>query len=365
MTTILIVDDDPGTRLFLEELLHREGYRVILAADGQEALARLDEGDCDLVLMDIRMPVLDGYQTTRQFRARQQAWFVPVIFLTSVQTDQELARCLECGGDDFLTKPPNPVILRARIKAWLQRADLANRLAKNRQDMEDVILKMRQDDQFDARGLRVLMTPLEKTNGDMVLSACRSDGVQYLMVGDFTGHGLAAAICGPLVTDTFYRQTRRDLPLQHIINQINETIFRRLPVNMFLAAAFLELDREKGEMFVWNAALPAVTVVRDGRLAEQIPSGLPPLGISPQLPTSKPCAHRVLARDDRIYLFTDGSVETQSVAGEFFGEERMVRFLETLSPAETELDALLTELAQFRAGKEQTDDITVVEVKWA
>ena len=220
MPVILVVDDDPETRIFLEELLRQEGYSVLLATDGQEALARLDSGWCDLVLMDILMPVMDGYQATQLIKTRgqQQAWFLPVIFLTSVQTDRELARCLECGGDDFLTKPPNPIILKARIAAWLQRAALANQMANDRQDVENVILKMRQDEQFDPRGLRVLMTPLEKTSGDIVLSAYRSDGVHCLMVGDFTGHGLAAAICGPLVADIFYRLIPRDLPLQPVMS---------------------------------------------------------------------------------------------------------------------------------------------------
>ncbi|MBF0462478.1 MAG: response regulator, partial [Magnetococcales bacterium] len=125
MTTILIVDDDSGTRIFLEALLQQEGYQAITAVNGQEALVRLDEGRCDLILMDIHMPVMNGYQATERLKMKyQQGRFVPVIFLTSAQTDLELARCLECGGDDFLTKPPNPIILKARIKAWLQRAEL-------------------------------------------------------------------------------------------------------------------------------------------------------------------------------------------------------------------------------------------------
>ncbi|MBF0160197.1 MAG: response regulator [Magnetococcales bacterium] len=115
MATLLVVDDDPVTQVFLEGMLLQEGHHVLLASDGQQALDRLDDpNSCDLILMDIQMPVLDGYQTTQQIKARmlQQGVFVPVVFLTSVQTDQELVRCLECGGDDFINKPPNPILLR-------------------------------------------------------------------------------------------------------------------------------------------------------------------------------------------------------------------------------------------------------------
>ncbi|MBF0135155.1 MAG: SpoIIE family protein phosphatase [Magnetococcales bacterium] len=365
MISILIVDDDHVTRIFLEELLHQEGYQVVLATNGQEALVRLDETWCDLIFMDIQMPVMDGYQATQLIKAMEQRkeWFIPVIFLTSVLTDQELAHCLECGGDDFLTKPPNPIILKARLHAWLQRADLVNRLAMNRLDLENVILKMRQDDQFDRRGLRVLMTPLEKTNGDIVLSACRSDGVQYLVVGDFTGHGLAAAVCGPLVSDIFYRLTLQNVPLHTIISKINATIFRRLPVNMFMAAAFLEMDRAKSIIRIWNAAMPAVILIRSGEIVCKFPPTLPPLGIGQHSIHNESCAEYSLTDSDRIYLYSDGIVETRSPACELFGEERLDRFLKEIFPSWTDLRTLLKVLESFRAGQEQTDDITLVEAR--
>ncbi|MBF0260480.1 MAG: response regulator [Magnetococcales bacterium] len=136
MATIMVVDDDPVTRIFLDEWLRQEGHRVVLSADGREALRFLDENTCDLILMDIQMPIMDGYQTTQQIKARMRPGEnVPVIFLTSVQTDRELARCLECGGDDFLNKPPSPVLLKARIQVWLQRTELANRLAHSHAEL--------------------------------------------------------------------------------------------------------------------------------------------------------------------------------------------------------------------------------------
>ncbi|MBF0153595.1 MAG: fused response regulator/phosphatase [Magnetococcales bacterium] len=363
MATILIVDDDLVIRYFLETLLRKEGYTVVSAANGREALACMEHQWCDLVLMDILMPVLDGYQTTRQIKIKEpQERFIPVIFLTSAQSDDELARCLECGGDDFLTKPPNSTILKARIRSWLQRAELTNKLVQDREDVENVILKLRHDDQFDHRGLRVLVTPLESTNGDLVLSARRDDGIHHVLVGDFTGHGLAAAICGPLVADIFYRLTRQGVSLDTILSQINETIFRRLPTHMFLAAAFLELDRRNNKMRLWNASLPVGTLFRSGRSIDQFPSCFPPLGIGRRLTGLDACTHHHLEEEDRIYLFSDGIVETRSPTHEFFGEERLISFLERLTTPDMPLTALLPILEEFRAGKQPTDDVTLVEV---
>lgn len=364
MHTILIVEDDPVTRLFLEELLRQEGYRVLLAANGEEALQWFAERSCDLVLMDILMPVLDGYQTCRELKKRMMAgFFVPVIFLTSVQNDTELALCLDCGGDDFLNKPPSPILLRARIQAWLQRAELANRLAIDRLDVENVILKMRLDDQFDGRKLRVLMTPLGKTTGDIVLSAYRPDGVQYLMAGDFAGHGLAAAICGPLVSDTFYRLTRQELPLWEVITRLNGLIFQKLPLNMFLAASFVELDRVRGKMRIWNAAFPPVLQLRSGRVQERIGPSVALLGIRPELLcdlSSVPILD--WQEGDRIYLYSDGSTETRSEAGEFFSEERMELFLTKVAFAGGALEELLSILEAFGGEQGRVDDITLVEM---
>ncbi|MBF0626981.1 MAG: response regulator [Magnetococcales bacterium] len=137
MATIMVVDDAPETRIFLDALLCQEGHHVVLSADGQEALNFLDDNTYDLILMDIQMPIMDGYQATQQIKARMRPGEnVPVIFLTSVQTDRELARCLECGGDDFLNKPPSPILLKARIQFWLQRAEMANRLEQSHAELK-------------------------------------------------------------------------------------------------------------------------------------------------------------------------------------------------------------------------------------
>ncbi|MBF0629964.1 MAG: fused response regulator/phosphatase [Magnetococcales bacterium] len=366
MATILIVDDDPVMQAFVEELLLQEGYDVVLAGNGREALNFLEYGHCDLILMDITMPELDGYQTTRRIKFEMQKdQFVPVVFLTAVDSDLELAHCLECGGDDFVTKPPSPVILKARIAAWLQRSEMANRLARDREDVERVILGMRQDKQFDSRGLRVLMTAVEKANGDIVLSARRLDGVQYLLVGDFTGHGLAAAICGPLVADLFYRLTRRNLPLWRIIQKMNVTIIQRLPVNMFLACAFVELDWQGGVVTIWNAGFPPVVQMRSGVVVRIFSSMLPPMGISERLGDGNPGERYPLLAGDRLYLFSDGCVETRSEGGEEFGERRLIRYLEEHSASGLVISTFDAALEAFRGGADAHDDVTMVEIVYA
>ena len=122
--TILIADDDKVGRKLLRRLLEIDGHTVREAADGREALDLFADDDCDVVLLDILMPELDGISTLRQLKATPGAEFVPVIMISAVDEIDSVIRCVEIGADDYLTKPFNPVLLRARINAGLAKKRL-------------------------------------------------------------------------------------------------------------------------------------------------------------------------------------------------------------------------------------------------
>ena len=117
--SILVVDDDPHIREVVAFALGREGYRTLQAGDGAEALALLDRGGVDLVVLDILMPEMDGAEVCRALRARSR---VPLIFLTSKDDEIDRIVGLELGGDDYVTKPFSPRELVARVRAVLRRA---------------------------------------------------------------------------------------------------------------------------------------------------------------------------------------------------------------------------------------------------
>ena len=115
--TILIADDDLPNRFLLQTILDKQGFNVLQADDGLQAVEVFKRERPDLVLMDIKMPNMDGYEATRNIKAMSGETFVPVIFLTATSDSDGLAKCVESGGDDFLTKPYNHVLLKARIDA--------------------------------------------------------------------------------------------------------------------------------------------------------------------------------------------------------------------------------------------------------
>lgn len=115
--TLLIAEDSAADRLLLSTIVRRQGHQVLTAANGAEAVDLFRRQQPDLVLMDAMMPVMDGFEAARQIKALAGETLVPIIFLTSLTESEALARCLEAGGDDFLAKPYNQVILAAKIKA--------------------------------------------------------------------------------------------------------------------------------------------------------------------------------------------------------------------------------------------------------
>jgi adenylate cyclase len=116
---ILVVDDDPVNRTMLTRLLEQDGYRVDTAANGRQALEMLDSDPFDVVLLDVVMPELDGYGVLARMKADDVLRHIPVFMITALDDVESAVRCIETGADDYLPKPFDPVVLRARIKAGL------------------------------------------------------------------------------------------------------------------------------------------------------------------------------------------------------------------------------------------------------
>ena len=215
---ILIADDSDSDRLILKTLLKRLGHDVVDVTNGSDAVDRFRELSPDLVLLDALMPVMDGMEAARQIKDLAGEKLVPVIFLTSLSEAGALARCLEAGGDDFLGKPYNRIIIEAKIKAFnrmrLMHQTLSNQRdlirERNRQLTEEQEVAKRVFDNvahsgcLDADNIRYHASPQSIFNGDVLFASPRPSGGMLVFMGDFTGHGLPAAIGAMPVAEIFY-----------------------------------------------------------------------------------------------------------------------------------------------------------------
>ena len=136
MLNILVVDDLALNRRLLTVMLEQQGYRVYTAENGLVALNLLEEHTIDIVLLDVIMPVMDGFETAAIIKERFSQVYLPIIFITSLEDEASFERCLSVGGDDFLHKPFQEVILNAKIKAHSRIRNLSQKAREQNLQLE-------------------------------------------------------------------------------------------------------------------------------------------------------------------------------------------------------------------------------------
>jgi two-component system sensor histidine kinase/response regulator len=124
---VLVVDDDAGNRDVLSRRLRWQGHDVATASNGSDALQRMRETAFDLVLLDIMMPDMDGYEVLGHIKADQRLQHIPVIMISALNEAQSVVRCIEAGAEDYLSKPFNPILLKARIDSCLEKKRFRDR----------------------------------------------------------------------------------------------------------------------------------------------------------------------------------------------------------------------------------------------
>ena len=118
---LLVVDDNSMNRIMLSRYIAKLGYRATLVENGRKALEKLQTGPFDLVLLDVEMPEMNGYEVLEHLKADPRLRDIPVIMISAVEELESVVRCIELGAQDYLPKPFNTVLLRARLSACLER----------------------------------------------------------------------------------------------------------------------------------------------------------------------------------------------------------------------------------------------------
>ncbi len=378
--TILVADDDLPNRFVLQAILDKQGFNVLQADDGLQAVEIFEHEKPDLVLMDIKMPNMDGYEATRIIKERSGETFVPVIFLTATSDSEGLAKCVESGGDDFLTKPYNHVLLKARIDALLRIRDLYNTVQSQRNELASHQKRLDRERELASKlfnnivetgslglpNINSLLSPMSLFSGDILLVAPKPSGGLHVLLGDFTGHGLAAATGALPVSSVFYGMTSKGFSVSDIIAEINEKLIAILPADMFLAACMIEMNPNSHTLSIWSGGIPPVLIYSEfeQRITKEIKPRHLPLGITGGNNFSRRMDVVEMHEGDRVYIHSDGVTETVGLDGSMYGRERLGKVFETNKNPGKLFGEIVDNLKAFQAGGEQQDDVAMIELQY-
>ena len=364
----MVVDDTPENIDVLRGILGAE-YTLKVANSGLLALKIAAAQPPDLILLDIMMPEMDGYEVCRQLKADPRTAAIPVIFITARAETEDEVQGLVLGAVDYLTKPVVPAIVKARVQTQLAlrqaRRELEETnlvLSDEKELLEDIVSRMRSASPFDGRKVRHIQSSLEKTCGDIVLSAHRPDGAQHVLVGDFSGHGLPAAFGGPLVSYIFYHLSAEGCTMRHILQEMNRILCRQLPTQLYMAAGALELSPDRKRVMAWNCGLPPMLCLSAAHGVNRVSSGGLPLGISESTDTFESHAQTEMESGMHIYLYSDGITEAMSVERELYGQARLEALVSRIHREQLPLEMVWQELAAYCGGQGLSDDAVIVEV---
>ncbi|EWH06077.1 chemotaxis protein CheY [Pseudoalteromonas lipolytica SCSIO 04301] len=373
MLNILVVDDLALNRRMLTVMLEQQGYRVYNAENGLMALKLLAEHSIDIVLLDVIMPVMDGFETAAIIKERFSQVYLPIIFITSLEDEASFERCLAVGGDDFLHKPFQEVILNAKIKAHSRIRNLSqkareqnlqleyhqNQVEREHEIVEHIFNNALENQKLFTQHLDFHLSPAAMFNGDMFLVAQSPIGSLYCMLGDFTGHGLAAAVGALPVSRVFYTMVSKGMSVSDIAAEINAVLANLLPGHMFCAATILELSHSGRSLSAWLGGLPDTYIINDkGEITRTLESQHMALGILEGDEFERGLIHIEVEPTSRVVMATDGIIETANPQGDFFSE---TRFKEALCSKENITTAqVLERVNKFAQGNEQQDDLSLV-----
>ncbi len=399
---ILVVDDNPVNRRLLVGALQAQGYDVRSAEDGSQALALLRSGssDFDIVLLDVLMPVMDGYQTLETIKGDADLAHLPVIMISALDEIDSVIRCVEMGATDYLPKPYNPALLRARLGTSLE--------WKRLRDKEKLYLRGLERELEIGREIQASFLPptlpqppgweiavhfraARQVAGDFYdVFPLDDEGGMGLVVADVCDKGVGAALFMALMRTLLRALAMGGVPLDGhpslptsgagLPDKGNAGVDRALVVrnavlrtnhyitqthaaaNMFATLLLAALDPSDGKLTYINAGQEPPLVIGPAGVKARLAATGMAVGILPEADFR--VEQVALEPGDVLLAFTDGVPDALSPAGERFGRERMLSLLSPApSSAQELLDRIQDALSAHMGDAAPFDDVTILAVR--
>jgi sigma-B regulation protein RsbU (phosphoserine phosphatase) len=394
---VLLVDDSRAQRRLLALTLARAGYAVTEAGSGEEALALCRDRQFDFVLSDWMTPGMSGPEFCRAFRALPRAGYGYFILLTSKSGKAHVADGLDCGADDFLSKPVNPEELRARLRAGDRIIRMQEQLVeKNRligatleelqkvydsldsdlieaRKLQQTLVRDRQRS-FDGGQATLLLRPSGRVGGDLVGFFLVNPRRLALFAVDVAGHGIASAIMtarlAGLMTGASPQQNiavslgahgpSDAWPPEMVAYRLNRLMLEELQVEQYFTMAYAEVDLNTGRLRLVQAGHPHPVILRRGGGVDVIGDGGLPIGLVEEARFER--VEATLQPGDRLFLMSDGVTECPAPDGAEFGEQGLRDFLASHAGLDDSplLESLVWRLTDHMDGTDFPDDVSGV-----
>lgn len=369
---ILLVDDaKPNIDILVAAL--KDHYKLSVALSGEVALQLAERTPPDLVLLDVMMPGLDGYEVCRRFRKMPAMADVPVIFLSSLDEVQNKAMGFEAGANDYVTKPFETLEVQARVRSLLKAKaysdSVKEQLAADLRVAHDIQMGMipqnftALEKQFSVE-LAATLVPTREVGGDLYCAFAADDDRLVLIMGDVSGKGIPASLF-MVRASTLVRLLGRQIREPAVIlATLNDELEADNPSGMFVTVLCAIYERASRRLTLANGGQCRPVLLRPGQ---------PPAWAFPRLGTALGLADgmkfeqidMVLEPGDAIVLYTDGVSEAFNPHDECYGDTRLLAELARSngSPASDVTTALLQSVRTFADGTPQSDDIAALVLR--
>lgn len=373
---ILVTDDTEANLALISAFVEMLGHTPIQARNGQEAVDLFRTEEPDMVLMDVMMPVMDGYQATAEIRQLAGNKWVPVLFLSAKAQEQDQIQGLAVGGDDYLTKPVNLTILQAKIKAMQRIAEMQHVIAENarrltlyreenerEQDIAKHMLeKIIRTDKFDDQLIERWIRPAKHFSGDLIAAEFTPRNELYVILADSAGHGLAAALNVVPMVEVFYSMAHKGYGIPNIARELNRKIRLLMPTEHFVSTVLAAISFSDRTIELWNGGMPPSYFVNNrGKILREWGSMHPPLGILDDIDFQSRTETFQWDAPGRLFLYSDGLIGSENANGEQFGKERVLQAL-AAEGDEQPFSRLVSAVSAFLGQANATDDVSIATI---
>ena len=361
---VLVVSDSSETTTIVENNLLQQGFDILLASEGKSALNLFAAKHIDFVFIEADHIDVPIDELVYKLRVRAGNVFIPVIILVSAEDEKLLSECVSAGCDDFIFKPFTATALKARFSTLQQVCELKKSYKSSITEQlvaKQILAYALSERNVQFEEIQLLSTSKAVFSGDLFLTAKRPDGGLHVLLADFTGHGLSAAIGALPVADIFSVMTNKGFELEDVLENINNKLHTLLPVSMFMACSMLKIHNDQKHASVWNGGMPDI-YLRDsqtGDIKNKIKASHIPLGIDEATSNNFKLQTIDICPEDQFIIYTDGLTEAENASGDMFGYQNLDQCLENNRKKEFVFASIVAAFNRFCGDVSPGDDVSL------